>query len=71
MPYFIMKTVAKMGDLFNIFKIPFPMTSFRLKNMTMESKFEMVDTKQLCGNNLPCDIEEAIDITIKWIGEQG
>ena len=64
-----MKIIAIVGDLLKIIKVPFPMTSFRLNNMTTENRFEMIDTKKLCGDYLPFNIEESIDVTIKWIEE--
>tara|TARA_B100000029_G_scaffold432010_1_gene443884 strand:- start:1004 stop:1984 length:981 start_codon:yes stop_codon:yes gene_type:complete len=69
LPYFVMKTVAMIGDLFKGVNLKFPMTSFRLNNMITENRFQMKDTKKLTGNYLPYNIEESVDITIKWIEE--
>ena len=65
-PSFIIKCAALTGDVLQTIKIPFPMTSFRLKNMQTDNRIDMERTKKLVPN-LPFDRKVANKITIEWI----
>ena len=67
-PYYLIALGGIIGDILSYFKIPFPLTSFRIKNMTTnndltrfiafrESQFEQVT------------LEEGVIRTINWLNE--
>ena len=68
-PYCIIKTAAIVGDLLKLAKINFPMTSFRLKNMTTNNIINLNNTYKIAPNP-PYSRKEAITITINWIKNQ-
>lgn len=68
MPYFIIKCAAWFGDVLKLFKIHFPMTSFRLHNMTTNNINDMSNTIKLAPN-VPFTRLEGVKITLKWIKE--
>jgi nucleoside-diphosphate-sugar epimerase len=43
----------------------FPLTSFRLKNLTVDDLCPIEETKRVCGD-LPCSREEAVEKTARW-----
>jgi nucleoside-diphosphate-sugar epimerase len=65
-PFFVFKCGAWFGDLLKLFGIRFPMTSFRLKNMTTDN---IHDTSliQRIAPSLPVNRIEGIKKTIEWI----
>lgn len=65
-PSFMIKCAAFTGDILQAVKIPFPMTSFRLKNMQTDNRMDLERTKELVPN-LPFDRKTANKITIEWI----
>lgn len=66
MPFTIVKLLANTGDFLKIFKINFPMTSFRLKNMTTDNIIDLSDTSKLAAN-LPFNRLQAVKMTLDWI----
>lgn len=66
MPYFIIKCAALFGDFISIFKIHFPMTSFRLKNMTTNNIVPLENT-EFIAPNLPYNRINAIHRTLEWL----
>ena len=69
LPYLIIKLAAYFGDILNFFNISFPMTSFRLKNMTTNNIVTLKNTAKIC-KGLPYTRSEGIDITLKWIAKK-
>jgi len=65
-PYFMLYFLGKIGDLLKLFKINFPMTSFRLKNMTTNNIIPLEKTIQLCGPPLYNRREGTLK-TLKWM----
>lgn len=65
-PFFIISSLAVVGDIFKKFNISFPMTSFRLRNMTTKN---IIDCKIANNENIynPIDYDMAIDKTLKWM----
>tara|TARA_R110002051_G_scaffold238375_2_gene299126 strand:+ start:18148 stop:19107 length:960 start_codon:yes stop_codon:yes gene_type:complete len=65
-PFFILKLVAIFGDFLKLLKINFPMTSFRLKNMTTDNIVDLQNTKKIAAN-LPYERKNAIKKTLIWL----
>ncbi len=65
-PIYIFKFFAIFGDLFNKIGIKFPMTSYRLKNMTTDQVYNLQDTYNVCGDP-PYNMKNAIENTLHWI----
>lgn len=65
-PFFIIKIAAYFGDILKFFKINFPMTSFRLKNMTTDNIVNLENTKKIAPN-LPFERRNAVRKTINWL----
>lgn len=67
-PYSIIKLAALGGDLLKLFGVKFPMTSFRLKNMTTNNVVDLSNTKEIAPN-LPISRIEGIRKTLSWLKE--
>lgn len=65
-PYFLFKLLALIGDMLNIIGISFPMTAFRLRNMTTDNEKNVASIHKIAPN-IPYTRKEGIDKTIKWI----
>ena len=65
-PFFLLRLAAWTGDILSKIKIPFPMTSFRLGNMTTDN---IIDTRatEAIAPNLPVSRREGIITTIEWL----
>ena len=68
-PFFMIKIAAIIGDLLKKCNILFPMTSFRLKNMTTNNIVNLQNTYEIAPNP-PYKRKEAIAITLNWIKNQ-
>lgn len=68
-PYFLMKVAALLGDLLMKLHIPFPMTSFRLNNMTTDNVVDTSKTKKIAPS-LPVSRKDGIISTIQWLKNQ-
>lgn len=66
-PYAFFKLLAYTGDFLKFFKINFPMTSFRLSNMTTDNVYDLSDTKKIAPN-LPVSRKEGTKVTVEWMG---
>lgn len=66
MPAWIIKSVAVFGDFLKLFKIKFPMTSFRYGNMTNDGVNDMSNTLKIAPNQ-PYTRIEGVKETLKWI----
>ena len=66
MPYVLIKCVAFIGDLLKTLGVRFPMTSFRLKNMTTNNIIDLSATINIAPNP-PFSRIEGIRKTISWL----
>lgn len=65
-PYLFIRLLAIFGDALNILGFNFPMTSFRLKNMTTNYTLDLSNTKNVAPN-LPFSRKDGIRKTIEWM----
>lgn len=65
-PYALFKVLAYTGDFLKLFKIKFPMTSFRLNNMTTDNVYDMSDTQKIAPD-LPVSRNEGTKVTVAWM----
>lgn len=65
-PYCLLRTAAYIGDCLNLFGLKFPMTSFRLKNMTTDNIIDLTNTYEIAPNP-PCSRIEGIRKTLDWL----
>lgn len=65
-PYPLIKVAALGGDILKQVGIHFPMTSFRLKNMTTDNIVDLSNTKKL-ASNLPFTRKEGVKKTLEWL----
>ncbi|MHC8970657.1 NAD-dependent epimerase/dehydratase family protein [Priestia aryabhattai] len=65
MPKFIIRFLAWFGDFLKVFKIKFPMTSFRYENMTSNGVNDMSNTHRIAPHP-PFNRVEGIKNTIQW-----
>ncbi|KOP39492.1 MULTISPECIES: NAD(P)-dependent oxidoreductase [unclassified Flavobacterium] len=67
-PYFVVKGAALFGDVLNFFRINFPMSSFRLHNMTTNNILNLKNTYKVAPL-LPYSRKDGVKITLKWMFE--
>lgn len=65
-PYPLIKLAAYGGNFLKMLGVNFPMTSFRLNNMTTDNIIDLTNTSNIAPN-LPCTRIEGIRKTLKWI----
>lgn len=65
-PYFIVKLAAWFGDALKLINIRFPMTSFRLNNMTSNYILDMSETEKVLPK-LPFSRLQGVKVTVEWI----
>ena len=65
-PFFIFRIAAIFGDILKIIGLKFPMTSFRLQNMTTDNVHDLSLIRQLAPN-LPVSRIEGTIRTINWL----
>jgi len=66
-PIWILRIIAKFGDLYKVvIKIDPPLTSFRLNNMLTGGAYPLENTKKICGK-LPFDLNESVYRTAEWM----
>ncbi len=66
LPFMFFRCAAILGDSLKMVGINFPITSFRLRNMTTDNVIDLSETNALCGET-PFSKADAIIRTIKWI----
>ena len=66
MPMFIIYISAIIGDILKKINVKFPMTSYRLHNMT-QGNVKKLDKISSIINNLPYSRIEGVKITLKWM----
>ncbi|MGE6356510.1 NAD-dependent epimerase/dehydratase family protein [Flavobacterium sp. NPDC079362] len=67
-PYSVFVMTALFGDCLKLIRIKFPMTSFRLKNMTTDNFFDLSEIKKLAPH-LPVSRSKGTKITVDWMVE--
>lgn len=67
-PFWIFKCAGWFGDVLKVFGIKFPMTSFRLRNMTTNNVLSTEKLKQIAPV-LPFSRKQGVELTIAWIKE--
>lgn len=65
-PYFFFKMAGYFGDFLKLVGIKFPMTSFRLRNMTTNNIFDLSEIKKIAPK-LPVSRIEGSKITVDWM----
>lgn len=65
-PYPVLKSAAWFGDLLKYASIHFPLTSFRLHNMTTDNIVPLENLYAITGPH-PYALDEAVDLTLEWI----
>lgn len=68
LPMFMFYFAAKFGDMLSIFNIRFPLTSFRLKNMTTENLLDCSLANELHSSKY-ISFDECIEKTLIWMSE--
>lgn len=67
LPLSAVKLIGYFGDLLMYLKIPFPLYSFRIRNMTTDNVIHLLkDTKKIAPLN-PHSIEEGVIKTLDWL----
>jgi nucleoside-diphosphate-sugar epimerase len=65
-PYSLFKMAAFFGDLLKSVGVKFPMTSFRLRNMTTDNVFDLAQIKEIAPK-MPVSRKEGTKITVDWM----
>lgn len=65
-PFFVFRLAALFGDVLKLLNTNFPMTSFRLKNMTTDNILNLENLYDVCGDT-PYDRVDGIKNTLKWM----
>jgi GlcNAc-P-P-Und epimerase len=65
-PYFIFILAGLFGDILGKFGVKFPMTSFRLNNMTTDHVLNLENTYEVCGE-VPYDRKSGVKRTLEWM----
>lgn len=68
-PFPVIKLAARFGDLLKQMGVNFPMTSFRLKNMTTDNIVDLTNTREIAPK-LPFTRKEGIKETLKWLNNE-
>jgi nucleoside-diphosphate-sugar epimerase len=69
LPFFMFKILALIGDFLSLLGVSFPMSSFRLKNMTTDNIQNLENTYSLTGEP-PINRNEGIIKTLEWISSR-
>lgn len=65
-PVPLLRYIAAFGDILGMFHIRFPLTFFRLGNMTIDNVIDMTDTLAATGSS-PYSLVDGVKETIKWL----
>lgn len=66
-PKAVFKSLALMGDAFQLVGIRFPMTSFRLRNMTTNNVHDLTPLQELMNSSLPYSRTQGNALTVEWL----
>jgi GlcNAc-P-P-Und epimerase len=69
LPYFVFVLAAFFGDTLKFFKIKFPMTSFRLRNMTTNNILNLDNLSCITKGKEPHTRVQGVKRTLKWMKE--
>jgi nucleoside-diphosphate-sugar epimerase len=69
-PFWLIRMAALFGDALGLLGLHFPMTSFRLKNMTTDNIINLSNTQQIAPNP-PVDRVTGIRRTLEWMNRKG
>jgi GlcNAc-P-P-Und epimerase len=69
LPYPIINAAAKVGDALALINVPFPLTSFRLRNITTHNILNISDTISITGK-APFSMQTAVQKTLKWMEDE-
>lgn len=69
-PLWILKLLARLGDALKVIKMPFPMSSFRLKNMTSSNVVSLLKDTHDIMPILPVSRNEGIKSTLAWMRDK-
>jgi hypothetical protein len=67
-PFLLIRLAAFGGDLLSMVKIKFPMTSFRLRNMTTNNILPLANLYEVVGPT-PVARLDGVKRTIRWLSE--
>ncbi len=67
-PFFLIKAAAYAGDLLKYIGINFPMTSFRLKNMTTDNILDLTELYNVAPHP-PFSRQEGVELTVNWLNQ--
>ncbi len=65
-PFFVFRLGAFFGDTLKLLRVKFPMTSFRLKNMTTDNIQDLQPIKEIAPN-LPYSRKQGVIKTLEWM----
>lgn len=68
LPYYLFYLGALLGDVFKLFGIGFPLTRFRLSNMTTNNIYDCEPVQSLVTDRC-VDLEPAITNTLNWLNQ--
>ncbi|MBL4735538.1 MAG: hypothetical protein JKY18_09415, partial [Flavobacteriales bacterium] len=68
LPFFMFKIAGWIGDMLQLVKISFPVTSFRIRNMTTNNILPLEDLYELAGQP-PFSRKEGIGLTLEWMNK--
>ena len=68
--FFVFKVAALVGDLLKLVNFKFPITSFRLKNMTTDNILPLDDLYNVVGDT-PCTRLQGTKNTLEWMKNRG
>lgn len=68
--FFVFKVAALIGDLLKLVNFKFPITSFRLKNMTTDNILPLDDLYNVVGDT-PCTRLQGTKNTLEWMKNRG
>ena len=66
LPFIIIKLASYFGDFLKLIGVKFPLTSFRLKNMTTNNVIDLSDTYEIAKKNI-YNRQEGTRKTLEWI----
>lgn len=65
-PMLIFKLIAYCGDMLGFLNVKFPLTSYRLANMTVENVVNIQETLDVTGPS-PYSLSDGIQATVEWL----
>ena len=65
-PIFLVQVAAKIGDVLSVIKVKFPITSFRLSNMTTDNILPLENLYEITGSP-PITRNDGVKKTLEWL----